>query len=180
MVDPRTDAGVLAREQLPILLGRDSFFRMMLRELAGTLEEVVGIEDAAGFISVVGQKIGEEIHGQYQLALNQPKLSREQVADVLVDLKRRIGGNFTILEQDDDKIVLGNRVCPFHEMVLGRPSLCMMTSNVFGVLACESTGYAKVSIEKAIAVGDPQCRVVVHLRQNSASQQADGREYFKG
>jgi hypothetical protein len=30
---------------------------------------------------------------------------------VLVDLKRRIQGNFFIIEEDEDKIVLGNTAC---------------------------------------------------------------------
>ena len=42
-------------------------------------------------------------------------LSREQVRDVLVDLKRRIQGDFFVIEEDEGKIVLGNRACPFEE-----------------------------------------------------------------
>jgi hypothetical protein len=38
-----------------IQLERDVFLRSLLRELAGTLEDVVGLEEASGFISVVGQ-----------------------------------------------------------------------------------------------------------------------------
>ena len=38
---------------LPIDLTRDAFLRTLIRELAGTLQEVVGLEEAAGFISVV-------------------------------------------------------------------------------------------------------------------------------
>jgi hypothetical protein len=38
------------------------------------------------------------------------RLTRDQVAAVLLDLKRRIQGDFYVIEQDDEKIVLGNRV----------------------------------------------------------------------
>ena len=78
----------------------------------------------------------------------------EQVAAVLVDLKRRIHGDFFIIEEDDEKIVLGNRACPFAEMVAGRPSLCMMTSNVFGFIAADNLGYSKVELQETIARGD--------------------------
>ena len=91
-------------------------------------------------------------------------LTREQVADVLVDLKRRIQGDFYVIEQDDEKIVLGNRACPFAEKVVGRPALCMMTSNVFGVIAAENLGYAKVVLERDDRPGRPGCRVVVYLK----------------
>ena len=99
---------------------------------------------------------------------------------MLVDLKRRIQGGFFIVEEDDEKIVLANNACPFAEKVVGRPALCMMTSNVFGVIAAENLGYAKVAIEQAIARGDAGCRVVVYLKPTEESRQATGREYFKG
>jgi predicted ArsR family transcriptional regulator len=161
-------------------LERDLFLRTLLRHLAGTLQDVVGLDEASGFVSVVGQKIGDEINRAYTTALGVDQLSREQVADVLVDLKRRIQGDFFIIEEDDEKIVLGNRTCPFAEKVVGRPALCMMTSNVFGSIAAENLGYAKVVLEQAIARGDSGCRVVVHLKPSAAAQQAAGREYFKG
>ena len=102
------------------------------------------------------------------------------MGDVLVDLKRRIQGDFFIIEEDDEKIVLGNRACPFAEKVVGRPALCMMTSNVFGSIAADNLGYSKVVIEQAIARGDAGCRVVVYLRQTPQAEAAQGREYFKG
>jgi hypothetical protein len=66
----------------------------LLRHLAGTLQDVVGVDEASGFISLVGQKMGDEINASYKSHLNLSNLSREQVADVLVDLKRRIHGDF--------------------------------------------------------------------------------------
>lgn len=164
---------------LDVPLARDVFLRTLLRHLAGTLQEVVGLEEASGFVSVVGQRMGDEINAAYTSALSVDQLTRAQVADVLVDLKRRIQGDFFIIDEDDEKIVLGNRACPFAEKVVGRPALCMMTSNVFGSIAAQNLGYAKVTIERAIARGDTGCRVVVHLKPTDAAQQADGREYFK-
>lgn len=166
--------------ELAIPLERDLFLRTLLRHLAGTLQKVVGLEEAAGFVSVVGQEIGDEINQAYKKALAVTSLRREQVADVLVDLKRRIQGDFYVIEQDDEKIVLGNRVCPFGEKVVGRPALCMMTSNVFGSIAADNLGYSKVVIEQAIARGDAGCLVVVYLKPTPAADNAQGREYFKG
>lgn len=164
---------------LDIPLERDVFLRTLIRELAGTLEKVVGLNEAAGFISVVGQTVGDQINQAYCKALGVELLSREQVASVLVDLKRRINGDFFVIEQDDSKIVFGNRRCPFEEKVLDRSSMCMMTSNVFGAIAAQNLGYAKVALEKTIAKHDGGCRVVVYVRRTSASDAADGREYFK-
>jgi predicted ArsR family transcriptional regulator len=165
---------------LPIPLERDLFLRTLIRELAGTLQEVVGLEEASGFVSVVGQKVGEQIDESYKAALNVSQFSREQVSAVLVDLKRRIQGDFFVIEENEDKIVFGNRACPFAEKVIGRPAMCMMTSNVFGGIAAENLGYAKVVLEETIAEGHPGCRVVVHLKPTAAAEAATGREYFKG
>jgi predicted ArsR family transcriptional regulator len=166
-------------DALPIPLERDVFLRTLIRELSGTLQDVVGLEEASGFVSVVGQKVGDQINESYKAALQVDGLDRSQVAEVLVDLKRRIRGQFEVLEEDEEKIVLGNRACPFGDKVLGRPAMCMMTSNVFGVIAAENLGYAKVVLDKTIARGDGGCRVVVHLRASPQAQAAAGREYFK-
>jgi len=167
-------------EKLGIPLERDVFLRTLIRELSGTLQDVVGMEEASGFISVVGQRVGDEINESYKQALEVSSLDREQVAQVLVDLKRRIQGDFFIVEESDEKIVLGNRACPFAEKVLGRPALCMMTSNVFGVIAAENLGYSKVAIERSIALGDGECRVVVYLKPTAEAAAAQGREYVQG
>lgn len=167
-------------QELSLELERDVFMRTLIRELAGTLEDVIGLDQAAGFVSVVGQRIGNGIDLGYRTALGVEKLSKEQVAEVLVDLKRRIQGDFYIIEISDDKIVLGNRACPFGDKVIGHPSMCMMTSNVFGVIAAENTGYARVALEETIASGAPGCHVVVYLSPQRESHETEGREYFGG
>ena len=141
------DVSPLPVEKLDVPLERDVFLRTLVRELAGTLQEVVGLEEVAGFISVVGQRMGDQMNQDYKQALGVSNLTREQVAQVLVDLKRRIQGDFYVIEETDEKIVLGNRTCPFAEKVFGRPAMCMMTSNVFGSIAAQNLGYSKVVLE---------------------------------
>ena len=165
--------------QLQVPLERDVFLRRLLRVLSGTLQDVVGTDDTAGYISVVGAAMGEQIDGDYRQALNVDRLSRQQVAEVMVDLKRRIQGDFYVIEETDDRIVLGNRACPFGEMVRDRPSLCMMTSNVFGHIAAQNLGYAGVELQETIAQGHPGCRVVVHLRPDESGHRSGLREYFR-
>jgi predicted ArsR family transcriptional regulator len=176
-----------APEVLPIIhaseaevkLNRDNFCRSLIRELAGTLQDVVGMKEASGFVSLVGRSIGDAINQEYREAMGAAQLARPQVEEVLVDLKRRIHGDFHVLESSDEKIVLGNRACPFGEKVLGRPAMCMMTSNVFGVIASENLGYAKVELQETIADGQSSCRVVVYLKPTGEAERAEGREYFR-
>lgn len=164
-------------EDAKIPLERDVFLRSLLRELTGTLEDVVGLEEASGYISVVGGAIGEQIDREYRTALAVTSLDRDQVASVLVDLKRRINGDFYVIEEREDRIILGNRRCPFGDYVKGRPSLCMMTSNVFGRITADNLGYARVEVEEAIAQGHGGCRIAVYLKP-SQDVAPGAREYF--
>ncbi|MWD29187.1 transcriptional regulator [Aquicoccus sp. SCR17] len=157
----------------PITRDRDQFLRELLRELAGILEDTVGLEEAAGFIALVGGRIGEMMDQEYRRAAGTARLEARQVAAALVDLKARIEGGFSVESMAPDRIVLVNTRCPFGRYVEGRESLCMMTSNVFGRLAANNLGYARVELAQTQARGDPGCRVIVHLQEGD-----EGLEYF--
>lgn len=176
---PSSDDGRVRLDVLPVPLERDVFLRTLIRHLAGTLQDVVGLDEASGFVAIVGQRIGDELNAMYRTALDVSQLDRAQVAAVCVDLKARIQGDFRVIEESDEKIVFGNRACPFAEKVIGRPTLCMMTSNVFGTIASENLGYGKVVIEEAIARGDTRCKVVVYLQRTPEAEKAVGREYVR-
>lgn len=167
-----------AQPAAPAAPDRDAFLLTLVRELTGTLQDVVGLDEVSGFLGVVGQQVGEEMSRRYQASLALPRLTRDQVARVLVEMKRRIGGGFRVVAENDDCIVLANRICPFGPRVEGRPSLCMLTSSIFGSITAHNLGYAKVHVDKAIAQGDPACRVVIYLRPTPEADAAPGREYF--
>ncbi|MCK4841658.1 MAG: transcriptional regulator, partial [Methylococcales bacterium] len=157
---------------------RDVFCRTLISELAGTLQDVIGLKESEGFISIVGKNIGEWINDCYKTQLKQDKLTREQVIDVLIDLKARINGDFKLLEQDQDKAVFKNSQCPFEDKVIDRQCMCMMTSNVFGSITANNLGYSKVVLEETIARGDKECKVVVHFNRTAEAEAVNGREYF--
>ena len=75
--------------------------------------------------------------------------------------------------------MLGNRLCPFADKVIGQKAMCMMTSNVFGSIAADNLGYAKVQLKETIAEGWPECRMVVYLKMGDEADAEEGREYFK-
>jgi predicted ArsR family transcriptional regulator len=167
-------------DNINVPLERDVFLRTLIRELSGTLQDVVGLEEAAGFISVVGESMGRQINQDYKSALKVSNLNREQVVNVLIDLKKRIQGSFYVIEENDEKIIFGNHNCPFGEKVIDRPAMCMMTSNVFGTIASDNLGYAKVELQETIAKGAAGCKIVVYLKTTLESEDASGREYFRG
>jgi hypothetical protein len=175
-----TSAAETVTRALAIPLQRDDFHRTLIRELIGTLQDVVGQEEAAGFISIVGQRLGDQIDAIYRSALGVERLTRAQVTEVLVDLERRIEGDFSVIEKTDEKIVLGNRTSALDEPVIDRPAMEIIIANVLGVIAAENLGYSKIVIEEAIAQGAARRQVVVYLKPTPEAEASQGREFFQG
>jgi predicted ArsR family transcriptional regulator len=167
-----------SNDSMPDEWGLDFFLRALLRELTGTLEDVVGLSEAEGFIALVGQRIGDRMNDYYRAELGSPRIEQKQIGGVLVDLKKRIRGEFFVEQESEDQIVLGNHRCPFGDAVKGRSSLCMMTSNVFGTITAENLGYARVQLDETIAKGDRGCRVIIELNEALDDESSEGREYF--
>lgn len=165
--------------EFEIMLDRDIFTRRLIRELTNVLQDLVGMEQAKGYISLVGTKIGKIIEDLYKRSLDVKILTIEDIVEILVDLKKRIGGKFYIISHTPDKIVLGNKQCPFEEDVKGCPSLCMMTSNVFGGIVSRNSGFAKVCLQATIAQRDPECRVIIYLQNTKEALSAEGVEYLR-
>lgn len=148
---------------------REEFLRELVGELASTLQDVVGMEEAEGFIKIIGMRIGNRINEDYTTAEDHD-WDTQDLANVLIDLKAKIKGGFTVESIEEDRIVLINNRCPFGDMAVGRPALCHMTSSVFGQIASAHFNYANVEITEAIARGDNRCRVVIGLSPALASQ----------
>ncbi len=159
---------------------KDLFLRSILRELVGMLEQTVGEREAEAYINHVGISMGRILNEDYRASFASEKLDARQVAATLVDLKTRIDGGFSIEKFDSDKIILVNTACPFGDKVVGRPSLCRMTANVFGHITAENLSYARVRIDKAIARGDPGCRVVIKLSKPDKPTGSGESEFFAG
>lgn len=157
---------------------KDVFLRTVLRELTGVLEQAVGERETEAYVNYVGLALGRAINASYREAFSVDRLDPMQVASTLVDLKARIDGKFTIESMDSERIVLVNSACPFGDKVIGRPSLCRMTANVFGFVAAENLGYARVEIAASIARGDSGCRVVINLTRSEAPSAPSETEFF--
>lgn len=151
--------------------GRESFLRALAVELAKTVELEAGPDVAERFIAHVGAQVGNRMETEYRRARELgDALTPEQIADLYVRLKASIGGDFFVVSADDEKIVLGNRRCPFGAAVQRSPGLCRMTSSVFGGIAARNTGGSEVQLEERIAVGDPECRVTVWLNRRDGDE----------
>jgi transcriptional regulator with PAS, ATPase and Fis domain len=106
-------------------------------------------------------------------------LDHAQYRDLIVEIKNKIGGCFSPASSEPGTVRVVNTRCPFGEAVRHAPELCQMTSSVFGGITAHNFGYAKVILEKRIAIGDGMCEVCIHTDPNQANQYQGGGEYRK-
>lgn len=145
--------------------GKEPFLRALVVQLSQAVEHTAGPAVGEQVVAEVGTAVGGQMEAAYRAARGlAERLTPEQLADCYVRLKHAIDGEFSVLEIGADRIVLVNRRCPFGDVVRKAPALCRMTSSVFGGIAARNSDQgAAVVLEERIAVGDPGCRVVVHL-----------------
>lgn len=163
---------------LPVSLDRDKFLTSLMGELASTLEDVVGPDEASGCMNAAGERVGELINEGYKSALAVQELPRSRISEVLVDVSRRIANGFEIVDEGDDGIVMANRTCSCGEKLKGGTAMCVMTANVFGVIVAENLGYARVVLERKPIDGVPACLLRIYF-QPPGGEDEQGREYFR-
>jgi predicted ArsR family transcriptional regulator len=163
--------------------GRESFLRALVVQLAQAVESREGPAAAERAVTEVGAVVGAQIEEAHRAAQGLAgRLTPRELGDLYVRLKAAIDGDFSVVEADEQKIVLVNTRCPFGDAVKSAPGLCRMTSSVFGGIAARNsaTGSASVVLEERIAVGDPGCRVVVWLVPPPESTSAVAHFYASG
>lgn len=176
MTNPLNGAAVF---DTPIALDRDVFMRQLIASLGHLNEGILGSDVAGAYVMNVGLSMGAAIEDAYKRHwdIDRP-FTVDEYAHVIVDLKQKIHGNFSLVFKDESKVIVETTSCPFDEFVQRSPSLCFMTSSVFGGIAARNFGYAKVELQKRIALGDAGCFVVVHLQRTPEAAAAVGKEYF--
>jgi len=175
----RAGALPLPEEALPEGgFGKDSFLRALVVQLAHTIEIHHGQDAADAAVAQVGTDVGGRMLDEFRLAeAVAGRMTPEEVGRCYVRLKHAIDGGFRVVEATVERIVLVNDRCPFGEVVQQAPSLCRMTSSVFGGIAARNSEEgATVLLEERIALGDAGCRVVVEL--NIPRERADPAAHY--
>lgn len=99
-----------------------------------------------------------------------------QYADLIINIKNQIGGNFSLSSCEAGAIRVVNTRCPFGDSVRAAPELCRMTASVFGGIAARNFGYAKVALHKRIATNHDCCDVRIYIDPKAAADKP-GDEY---
>ncbi|KMJ58528.1 sigma-54 dependent transcriptional regulator [Bacillus sp. LL01] len=137
------------------------FLSKLITQYAFIHEKTVG-KTAGEYIRQIGLRTGEWIEDFY--GNREDEWTVDKYAEVIVDLKNAIGGEFRISFINPEYVVVKSNRCPFGEMVKDAPHLCNMTSSVFGGIASRKFGYSMVDLKKRIAVGDLECEVVIYFQ----------------
>ncbi|QKE83744.1 methanogen output domain 1-containing protein [Arthrobacter sp. NEB 688] len=179
---PRRDSGLLPAldEASPTGgFGRESFLRALVVQMSRAVEHHHGPDAAEAAVAQVGIDVGGQMEAEFRLAEGVvDRLTPEELGRCYVRLKHAIDGGFSVVEASAERVVLVNTRCPFGDTVRQAPALCRMTSSVFGGIAARNHDVgASVLLEERIAVGDPGCRVVVHLGHAPADVEPFAHHY---
>lgn len=152
------------------------FLQTFILELMHACEQEGG-DYCESLIERIAESAGRYFEQSYRDEYGErADLSRESYIDLILGLKNRIGGNFSLASLDAGSITVVNTRCPFGDGVTNFPELCRMTSSVFGGIAARNFGYAKVEIKQSIAHKHSGCEVCIHLDRDAAADKP-GLEY---
>ncbi len=163
----------------PVKLNPISFLQMFVTQSFKIAAQMGGAQCAnkSSYIEVLGLSASQclEATSRKHLALEGP-INFDEYAELIINIKNRIGGNFSRASAEAGVVRVISTACPFGEAVKEAPELCQMTSSVFGGIAARNFGYAKVELRRRIASNDAQCEVCVYTDPERGRDHA-GDEY---
>lgn len=167
--------GMVKLWYVPLNINRDIFFENIVIDIATSLDKGTPRD----IINDASLKTARQIEQLYRQFYNVQTLSRDQIAEAIVDVGTKIGGKFTVVEKKDEVLIFRVEKCPFTEKVKQAPILCTFTSNLMGTIAAKSCGYSKVHLKRTIAKGDPGCYIIVYLKKTKESNKEKATEYHQ-
>ncbi|MCX7338572.1 MAG: methanogen output domain 1-containing protein [Alphaproteobacteria bacterium] len=152
------------------------FLSTILEELVGAIESLVGFEEAAGLMHIVGHNIAEKVHPHSEEG---HLLTADQALSIFNDCMKAKGGEAYLLSPDPDKRVIKIKECLFgKEHVKNHPSLCKLTTSILGRFIAQNHGYSRIEIKETIAQGCAECHINIDLKPSSDTESSHGIEFF--
>jgi len=158
---------------IPVNMNRDIFLTQTINELALNIDK----NQIKRTLNKIGLKLGKQIEQLYKEFYSVEKLNISQLTEALVDVEKKIGGNFSVVEKTPEKIIFKNNKCPFgNDRIKECPELCAITSSIFGIMASKNFAYSKVCLKKTIAKEDEDY-IVIFLKKTRESEKEKGKYY---
>ena len=111
----------------------------------------------------VSSKIGREILSMYKKFYGSNKLSKNESINSIIDIMNKLGGSFSLVEQDTGKIVFRNSKCLFGKDIKKCPLLCGTTLKIIEIIVNDGIGYGRVELKQSIVEYNEDI-IVVHLK----------------
>ncbi len=116
-------------------------------------------------ILAAAEGVGQWIYGEMARSrLPDCYRDMQDYGQALAGLKNTLGGCCTVLRGTSSWVTLGVQRCPFHSWIRRTPYLCLITAGVFGSMTRCRFGYSRVTLERTIAEGHPECLVTVSAK----------------
>ncbi|MEW6544871.1 MAG: LuxR C-terminal-related transcriptional regulator [Nitrospirota bacterium] len=127
----------------------------------------------------IGVQIGRQVSEQHRLTLglSLPFSRKEYGRCLSQSLPERMGWPCSLLEETADRLRFNIPSCPFGRSVAGNSDFCRLTSGVFGGIAADQFGYAKVCLTQGHGTPPRNCCVTVYIRKTDESMAAEGTVY---
>lgn len=147
-----------------LYLDKESFFLFLIVKLAKIVEERFGKQESTDLFSIIGANLAHEINSYYREKFSKDKLSAECIATSLIEFSAKLNEKFYLVSLDQDKLVLGNKNCPYGVELKDREVFCQLDKSMAENMVKENFGYGKAELSQTIAQGDEECLITIYLK----------------
>jgi len=150
----------------PAEISKEAILVDMIVDIAANLDE----NTASTAIRKAGIEAGKKIDKVYKQFYNTERLSLEQFSEVVMDVGKKLGAAFTIIEKGPEAVHFHNNKSILGEDAKKSPALGGILAGMLGTLAAKNFGYAKVVLSKSLARGDPYDDIIIFLKKTEESE----------
>ena len=155
-------------------LDREMYLELVLSELFGTLNDIVGNVEAQGYFAVVGNKVGRRLNNIILQSYGTDRLDRDQLIEVFQFLCQRTNSDF-MTHGANNEVLEFRKVYPPSDIPVERSYVHSVASSVVGYIAAHSAGHVRVRLTQETHCQDGVYGMTIYLNQ----QEGEGAIYYK-
>lgn len=127
----------------------------------------------------IGVQLGRQVCERYRLVhgLSRPLSSKREYGRCLQSLEESLGWPCRATEEAADWVRFEIAQCPFGSGASSATDFCRLTSGLFGGVAADQFGYAKVCLQRGQGIPPRNCCITVYIRHTDESAAVEGDVY---
>lgn len=155
-------------------LDRELYLELVLSELFGTLNDIVGNVEAQGYFAVVGNKVGRRLNNIILQNYGTDRLDRNQLVKVFEFLCHSTSSDFST-HGSGNEVMEFRKVYPPSDIKIERSYVHSVASSIVGYIAAHSAGHVRVRLTQETDREDGVYGMTLYLNQ----QEGEGSVYYK-